>query len=208
MWPKHKRGATRCETQQEPAAKKRPAGRDRKSQGTAWRTSLASTVERRASVRSCSIPRAGPKARTPAPIRRDSRRRAGPSRTPRIGGALGRSGARRGRGRRRLRRSDHRAVRGHHLLLGGSARRAWHSAAARDDLDGCALRSGSRRVAASGDPALRINSDGRGPVSAEWMIPKSLWMKRNSRSCSSARRACANTRTTSTSALPVAGSHR
>jgi len=34
-------------------------------------------------------------------------------------------------------------------------------------------------VAASGDPALRINSDGRGPVSAEWMIPKSLWMKRN-----------------------------
>src|SRR5689334_20677053 len=34
-------------------------------------------------------------------------------------------------------------------------------------------------VAASGDPALRINSDGKGPVSAEWMIPKSLWMKRN-----------------------------
>lgn len=33
-------------------------------------------------------------------------------------------------------------------------------------------------VAAGGDPALRINSDGRGPVSAEWMIPKSLWMKR------------------------------
>ncbi len=34
-------------------------------------------------------------------------------------------------------------------------------------------------VAASGDPALRINSAGTGPVSAEWMIPKSLWMKRN-----------------------------
>jgi len=34
-------------------------------------------------------------------------------------------------------------------------------------------------IASSGDPALRINSDGRGPVSAEWMIPKSLWMKRN-----------------------------
>jgi ribulokinase len=34
-------------------------------------------------------------------------------------------------------------------------------------------------VAASGDPALRINSDGAGPVSAEWMIPKSLWMKRH-----------------------------
>ena len=34
-------------------------------------------------------------------------------------------------------------------------------------------------VAASGDPALRINGNGRGPVSAEWMIPKSLWMKRH-----------------------------
>jgi ribulokinase len=34
-------------------------------------------------------------------------------------------------------------------------------------------------VAASGDPALCINSNGRGPVSAEWMIPKSLWMKRH-----------------------------
>ncbi len=34
-------------------------------------------------------------------------------------------------------------------------------------------------VAATGDPALRINSNGHGPVSAEWMIPKSLWMKRH-----------------------------
>jgi ribulokinase len=34
-------------------------------------------------------------------------------------------------------------------------------------------------VTESCDPTLRINSDGRGPVSAEWMIPKSLWMKRN-----------------------------
>jgi len=34
-------------------------------------------------------------------------------------------------------------------------------------------------VAASGDPALRVNGGGSGPVSAEWMIPKSLWMKRN-----------------------------
>jgi FGGY-family pentulose kinase len=33
------------------------------------------------------------------------------------------------------------------------------------------------RAAASGDAALRINSDGRGPVSAEWMIPKALWLK-------------------------------
>ena len=35
------------------------------------------------------------------------------------------------------------------------------------------------RVAASGDPALRVNSDGAGPVSAEWMIPKALWIKEN-----------------------------
>jgi FGGY-family pentulose kinase len=34
-------------------------------------------------------------------------------------------------------------------------------------------------VAQTHDPALRINGDGRGPVSAEWMIPKSLWMKRH-----------------------------
>jgi ribulose kinase len=34
-------------------------------------------------------------------------------------------------------------------------------------------------VAATGDAALRINGNGRGPVSAEWMIPKSLWMKRH-----------------------------
>ncbi len=34
-------------------------------------------------------------------------------------------------------------------------------------------------VAASADPALRVNGGGSGPVSAEWMIPKSLWMKRH-----------------------------
>jgi FGGY-family pentulose kinase len=34
-------------------------------------------------------------------------------------------------------------------------------------------------VAATGDPALRINGNGSGPVSAEWMIPKSLWIKRH-----------------------------
>jgi ribulokinase len=32
------------------------------------------------------------------------------------------------------------------------------------------------RVAASGDPALSVNSGGAGPVSAEWMIPKALWL--------------------------------
>ena len=35
----------------------------------------------------------------------------------------------------------------------------------------------SDRVAATGDPFLRVNGDGSGPVSAEWMIPKSLWLK-------------------------------
>ncbi|MGY6549126.1 MAG: FGGY-family carbohydrate kinase [Roseinatronobacter sp.] len=34
-------------------------------------------------------------------------------------------------------------------------------------------------VAGCGDPALRINGAGRGPVSPEWMIPKALWLKRN-----------------------------
>ncbi|MBB5222912.1 ribulose kinase [Amaricoccus macauensis] len=34
-------------------------------------------------------------------------------------------------------------------------------------------------VLATGDPALKINGAGGGPVSAEWMIPKALWLKRN-----------------------------
>src|SRR5262249_44818429 len=36
------------------------------------------------------------------------------------------------------------------------------------------VRSGDRaaEVAASGDPALEVNSAGAGPVSAEWMVPK------------------------------------
>ncbi len=34
-------------------------------------------------------------------------------------------------------------------------------------------------VLATKDEALRINGAGRGPVSAEWMIPKALWLKRN-----------------------------
>lgn len=38
------------------------------------------------------------------------------------------------------------------------------------------VRSGEQaaRIAASGDPALRVN--GYGPVSAEWMAPKALWL--------------------------------
>jgi ribulokinase len=35
------------------------------------------------------------------------------------------------------------------------------------------------RVAATGNAALRVNGAGAGPVSAEWMIPKSLWIKEN-----------------------------
>ena len=30
---------------------------------------------------------------------------------------------------------------------------------------------------AKGDPALNVNCDGRGPISAEWMSPKALWIK-------------------------------
>jgi ribulokinase len=34
-------------------------------------------------------------------------------------------------------------------------------------------------LVATGDAALRINGAGAGPVSAEWMIPKALWIKRH-----------------------------
>ncbi len=34
-------------------------------------------------------------------------------------------------------------------------------------------------ILASGDPALRINGGGAGPLSPEWMLPKALWIKRN-----------------------------
>lgn len=30
-----------------------------------------------------------------------------------------------------------------------------------------------------GDPALQVNCNGEGPLSAEWMIPKALWIKQN-----------------------------
>lgn len=33
------------------------------------------------------------------------------------------------------------------------------------------------QVLATGDPALRVCGGGAGPVSAEWMIPKALWLK-------------------------------
>lgn len=32
-----------------------------------------------------------------------------------------------------------------------------------------------------GDPALRVNCDGGGPISAEWMLPKALWLKEHER---------------------------
>ncbi len=34
-------------------------------------------------------------------------------------------------------------------------------------------------VLATGDPALAVNGAGHGPVSAEWMIPKALWLARH-----------------------------
>ena len=35
----------------------------------------------------------------------------------------------------------------------------------------------TEQVLATADPALKVNSNGGGPVSAEWMIPKSLWIQ-------------------------------
>src|SRR5262249_53303855 len=45
------------------------------------------------------------------------------------------------------------------------------------------VRSGDlgAEVAATGDPALEVNSAGAGPVSAEWMVPKALWLQRYER---------------------------
>ena len=37
----------------------------------------------------------------------------------------------------------------------------------------------SERIAATGSPELVVNNNGRGPVSAEWMLPKCLWLKEN-----------------------------
>ncbi len=34
-------------------------------------------------------------------------------------------------------------------------------------------------ILATNDPALIINSQGEGPVSAEWLLPKALWLKRH-----------------------------
>ena len=58
------------------------------------------------------------------------------------------------------------------------------------DADGKALRPAimwmdvradkeAEAVLATGDARLKLNSDGAGPVSAEWMIPKALWLKRH-----------------------------
>mmetsp|Transcript_6023 Transcript_6023/g.14591 ORF Transcript_6023/g.14591 Transcript_6023/m.14591 type:complete len:742 (-) Transcript_6023:127-2352(-) len=37
----------------------------------------------------------------------------------------------------------------------------------------------TKEVLATGDPVLQVNSGGAGPVSAEWMVPKALWIKQN-----------------------------
>lgn len=37
----------------------------------------------------------------------------------------------------------------------------------------------ARDLVATGDPALVVNAGGAGPVSAEWMLPKALWLQRN-----------------------------
>eukprot|EP00873_Tetraselmis_striata_P012159 jgi/Tetstr1/432423/TSEL_000186.t1 len=37
----------------------------------------------------------------------------------------------------------------------------------------------TKQVLATGDAALQVNSAGGGPVSAEWMVPKALWIRQN-----------------------------
>ena len=37
----------------------------------------------------------------------------------------------------------------------------------------------TEKIVSTGDEALRVNGGGRGPVSAEWMIPKALWIAEN-----------------------------
>lgn len=37
----------------------------------------------------------------------------------------------------------------------------------------------AERISKLDDPALRVNGAGTGQVSAEWMIPKALWLKEN-----------------------------
>ena len=37
----------------------------------------------------------------------------------------------------------------------------------------------TEKVVATADEALKVNSNGKGPVSAEWMLPKALWIKEN-----------------------------
>ncbi len=41
------------------------------------------------------------------------------------------------------------------------------------------VRAGAEaaEIAGCGDPALKINGGGKGPVSAEWMLPKARWLK-------------------------------
>lgn len=43
------------------------------------------------------------------------------------------------------------------------------------------LRAGAEAadILATGDPALIVNGAGHGPISAEWMLPKALWLKRH-----------------------------
>ena len=77
----------------------------------------------------------------------------------------------------------------HHLLHGGGAGRTWPRAASGAVVDGRAPMPGADAVLATGDAALAINGARQGPVSAEWMIPGAVWLKRNPRP-SAARTIC------------------
>ena len=62
---------------------------------------------------------------------------------------------------RYLCRPDHRPGSRHHLLFRSRRRYGWQAAAARHDLDGCALRRRSRAVADTGDPACASTATAR-----------------------------------------------
>lgn len=52
-------------------------------------------------------------------------------------------------------------------------------------------------IAGTKDPTLRVNGAGSGPVSAEWMIPKSMWIKEKQREVFDRAAKSANIRTIS-----------
>src|SRR5215467_4135592 len=111
-----------------------------------------------------------------APTRRASRTRRGPSRIRRIGGA--RWGSRCAVAQAGVQPGDIAAI-GLDTTCCSVVALDAAGEALRPALIWMDVRSAEQaaRVTASGDSSLKVNGDGRGPVSAEWMIPKALWLK-------------------------------